>query len=292
MKTVPAKTILQTAKQGNYWFGMDYGMNLYRGCCFGCIYCDSRSSCYRIDHFDEVRVKKDAITILNRELFYKKKGVVGLGAMCDHYNPFEQDLEVTRQALKLLEQHRFGLSLETKSALIVRDIDLFQAIQKHHNVILKVTITCADDELAKKIEPRASLSSERFAAVRALHDAGLFVGVLFTPWLPFITDTEANVKQVVRLAYEAGASFIFASSGVTLRDNQMEYYFEKLDDLFVGLSDKYRKAYRGRYVCNTLDKQLYKVFEAECKKYQLLYKMKDIIAAYKQPRGVVQEKLF
>ncbi|MDL2276089.1 radical SAM protein [Breznakia sp. OttesenSCG-928-G09] len=292
MKTVKAKTILQNMKYGNQWFGSDYNMNLYRGCCHGCIYCDSRSNCYRIDNFDEVTVKENALAILDRELAYRKKGVVGLGAMSDHYNPFEKDLEITRGALKLIEQNGYGLSLETKSATITRDIDLFKKIQAKHNVILKLTITCTDDQLCKKIEPNVSIASERFKAVKQLSDAGLFVGILFTPWLPFITDTEENVRTLVKQAHEAGAHFIYASTGVTLRENQMEYYFQQLDKLFPGLSDKYRQVYRGRYACNTLNKNLYKIFEQECKRYGMLYKMQDIINAYKKPRGIVQESLF
>lgn len=292
METVKAKTILQTVKNGQMWFGYEYNMNLYRGCCHGCIYCDSRSNCYRVDNFDTVRVKADALRILDRELAYKKKGVVGLGAMSDHYNPFEKDLEITRGALKLIQRHGFGLSLETKSDLIVRDIDIFKAIQKNQNILLKMTITCTSDELAKKIEPNVSLPSERFAAIKQMSDAGLFVGVLFAPWLPFITDTEDNVKAMVKKTYEAGAKFIFTMGGVTLRENQRDYYYEKLDELFPGLSDQYRKVYRDKYSCSTLDKNLYKVFQEECKKYGLLYQMKDIIVAYKKPRGIVQESLF
>ena len=292
MKTIKAKTIMQTIKNGNGWFAPDYNMNLYRGCCHGCIYCDSRSNCYRVENFDEVTVKADALRILDRELAYKKKGVVGLGAMSDHYNPFEKEMLVTRGALKLLAHHGYGLSMETKSAMITRDIDVFKKIMERHNLILKMTITCADDTLCRKIEPYVSLSSERFNAIKQLSDAGIFIGVLFTPWLPFISDTEENVKAVVKKAYEAGAKFVFAFSGVTLRENQMEYYFEKIDELFPGLSQKYRQVYRGKYVCNTLHKGLRKLFESECKKYGLLYRMPDIIAAYKQPRGIVQERLF
>lgn len=292
MKTIKAKTIMQNAKNGNAWFGSDYNMNLYRGCCHGCIYCDSRSNCYQIDNFDEVSVKEDALRILDRELAYKKKGVVGLGAMSDHYNPFEKEMNITRGALELLAKHGFGLSMETKSALITRDIDVFKKIMEHHNLILKMTITCVDDELSKKIEPNVSLSSERFAAIKELSDAQIFTGVLFTPLLPFITDTEENVKAVVKKSYEAGAKFVFSFFCVTLRENQMAYYFEKLDELFPGLSDTYRQVYRGKYVCNTTNKKLHKLFENECEKYGLLYRMEDIIAAYKKPRGFVQDQLF
>lgn len=290
--TVKAKTIMQPTKHGDFWFGGDYGMNLYRGCNHGCIYCDSRSSCYRVENFDQVRMKEDALKILDRELWYKKKGVVSLGAMSDHYNPYEKVIKLTRGALELIEKHGFGLSFETKSDLILRDLDLFEKINKKHSLILKMTITCADDELSKMIEPHVCVSSKRFAAIKQLSDAGLFTGILFTPWLPFITDNEENVKEMVRKAKESGAKFIYAQPGVTLRDNQRDYYYEKLDVLFPGLSDRYRKCYREKYMCTSLDRNLIKVFESECQKYGLLFKMKDIIRAYKKERGVVQQVLF
>lgn len=165
MQEVEAKGIMSAIKHGNMWFGADYNMNLYRGCCHGCIYCDSRSSCYQVDHFDTVRKKKNAIAILNRELqSKKKKGVIGIGAMSDAYNPFEKEEQLTREALKLIAHYQFGVSLETKSDLIVRDIDLFQQIHKNASAIVKVTITCADDALSKEVEPNVCVSSKRFAA--------------------------------------------------------------------------------------------------------------------------------
>lgn len=292
MKTIKAKTLMQPVKYSEYWFAYDYNMNLYRGCCHGCIYCDSRSSCYRIENFDEVCVKEELYRLLSRELAYKKKGVIGMGAMGDPYNPFEVKEEATRSALKEIMRNGYGLGLATKSDLIIRDIDLFEEIQKNHNLILKVSITCADDELSKMVEPNVCVSSKRFAAVKELSDRGLFVGVLFTPWLPFITDTEENVKKMVRQTYQSGAKFIFATKGVTLRENQRDYYYDQLDKRFPGLSDKYKQAYRNQYMCETMNKGLFKVFEQECERYGLIYKMKDIIKAYKRPIGYVQESMF
>ena len=283
MELVPAKTILARPKDDS-WFGNDYNMNLYRGCCHGCIYCDSRSECYGVEEFDRVRLKKDALQILEGELRKKRrKGVVGVGAMSDTYNPFEEKMEATRGALKLLDQYGFGVALDTKSTLVLRDIDLIERISRKHCANIKITVTTVDDSLSKVIEPYAPASSERFRAIRELSRAGIFAGVLFTPMLPYITDTEENVAEMIRLAYENGARFIFPAFGMTLRQNQRDYYYKKLDEHFPGLSRKYRSVFRSNYFCGSPQaKKLRSLFQAECKKYGLIFRMRDIIAAYKK----------
>lgn len=291
MKTVFAKTIITKNKYPQYWFGNDYNMNLYRGCHHGCIYCDSRSECYHNDDFDTVKVKERVLDILQKELSSKRfKGVVGIGAMSDTYNSFEKNLEITRGALKLIKNNRFGVSLETKSDLVVRDIDLFQEINQYNDVIIKLTITTADDELSRKIEPHVCVSSQRFKAMKKLSDAGIFTGVLLHPVLPFITDSEDNIIQIVRLAYENGAKFIHAYFGVTLRDRQREYFYNHLDQLFPGMKDKYKKYYGQNYQCFSKNKShLEYVFQRECQKYGILYKMEDIIQAYKKTHKKVKQ---
>lgn len=283
MEFIEAKTILQRASHGEEWFGIDYNMNLYKGCCHKCIYCDSRSNCYQVDDFDRVRAKKNEIEILNQELRNKrKKGVIGIGAMSDTYNPLEKQYEITRKALGLISYYNFGVSIETKSNLITRDIDLFKEINSKADVILKFTITTADNKLSKIIEPSVCVSSERFNAMKQLSDAGLFVGTLLTPIIPFITDSEENIREVIRLSAENGAKFIFSIGGVTLRENQKEYFFEQLDKTFPGLKEKYIKIFGNNYFCYPLNKNLSYVFKEECEKHGLLYKMKDIIKAYKK----------
>lgn len=289
MEFIPAKSILQKASHGEEWFGIDYNMNLYKGCSHQCIYCDSRSECYKIDNFDKVRGKKNVIEILNQELKSKrKKGVIGIGAMSDTYNPFEKQYQITREALKLISYYHFGISIETKSNLIMRDIDLLKNINVKADVILKFTITTADDDLARKIEPRVCASSERFKAMKQLADSGLFVGTLLAPILPFITDSEENVKEVIRLSAENGAKFVFSMGGVTLRENQRDYFFEKLDMLFPNLKEKYIRSFGNQYFCYSLNQNLKSIFEEECKKYHLLYKMEDIMKAYKKSDGIEQ----
>ena len=210
---VRARSILQKVRyDGNEWFGIDYNMNLYRGCCHGCIYCDSRSECYRIDDFDQVSVKFDALAILRRELRSRRvRGIVGVGAMSDTYNPFERTLRVTRGALELIEEFGFGVSVDTKSTLITRDIDVLSAIGAAGGAIAKITVTTADDQLARIIEPHAPSPSERFAALAELADAGVFCGVLFTPTLPFVTDDDATVRGVVEGATASATTSSTAS---------------------------------------------------------------------------------
>ena len=285
MEEVVAKTILskRSVEAGNWWFGVKYNMNLYRGCSHGCIYCDSRSDCYRIDNFDRVKPKKDALLIFESELMRKKDrgSVIGIGAMSDSYNPLEKKLELTRGALLLINKYGFGISLETKSTLIERDIDILKSINEKNNVVIKFTITCADDLLSKRIEPYTNVSSERFATIRKISEVGICVGVLLMPILPYINDSIDNIKEIVRLSYENGAKFIYPSFGVTLRDNQREYFYKKLDDLYPKLKNKYISEYGLSYECRSRNyKELSKVFQEECNKYGLLYKMEDIIELY------------
>ena len=284
MEFVKAKTILSKVKYGNEWYGVDYNMNLYRGCSHGCIYCDSRSNCYHIDNFDVPKGKENALLILESELSKKKDhGVVGIGSMSDTYNPFEKQYEQTRGALKLLSKYNFGVSIDTKSDLILRDLDILKEINSKNNVIIKFTITTSSDELSKILEPHVCVSSKRFEAIKILSESGIFTGIMMNPVLPFITDNEEDIKRLVRMAHESGARFIQTYMGMTLRENQRDYYYEKLDKHFKGLKDKYIKYYGERYNCADPNyKTLYNMFTKECDKYGILYNMKDIIKAYKK----------
>ena len=284
MNFIKAKTILSKVKYGNEWYGIDYNMNLYRGCPHSCIYCDSRSNCYHIENFDLVRGKENALYILEQELSKKReKGIIGIGSMSDTYNPKELEYEQTRCALKLISKYGFGVSIDTKSDLILRDIDLLKEINSKNNVIIKFTITTPNDELSKIIEPNVCVSSKRLQAIKILSDNGIFVGIMMNPILPFITDKEEDIRYLVKLAYENGAKFIHTYMGMTLRENQRDYYFDKLDQHFIGIKEKYIKYYGDKYNCIVPNyKRLYKVFTDECTKYGILYDMKDIIEAYKK----------
>ncbi len=296
MEYIPAKSIVSGYSGGNAWFGNNYNMNIYKGCCHGCIYCDSRSECYRIDNFDTVRAKENALELIRNNLRSKvKTGVVGTGAMSDPYNPFEEEQKLTRHALELINAYGFGASIATKSALITRDIDVLMDIKEHSPVLCKLTITCADDELQSKIEPNVSSSSERFAAIKKLSDNGIFAGILLMPILPFINDTDENILGIVNKAHEAGARFIYPAFGVTLRQNQRNWFYDRLDELFPNepLRLKYIQAFGNNYECHSpRSKKLWQLFTTKCDEYGILYNMKDIISSYKQGYEINQLSFF
>lgn len=286
MQYIKVKTIVSQAKNNDNWFGINYNMNIYQGCCHGCIYCDSRSNCYQIIDFDRVRAKENSTEIIKNELRSKRnKGVIGTGAMSDPYNPYERKLMLTRKALEEIDSNRFGVAIATKSDLVVRDIDILKRIQSHSPTLIKMTITTYDDNLCKKIEPSVCESSRRFEAIRKLSDNGIYVGVLLMPILPFINDSEENIKNIIKKAYESNAKFVFSYGlGVTLRQNQRQYYFDQLNKLFPGnnLPQRYINTYKDSYINPASNnKKLWRVFREECEKYNLLYKMEDIIKDYK-----------
>lgn len=295
MEYIPAKTIV-TRNKGSDWFGIDYNMNIYKGCCHGCIYCDSRSDCYGIKNFDQVRAKDQALHIIRDDLRRKVKlGVVGTGAMSDPYNPFEKKLELTRHALELVDAFGFGAAIATKSTLLERDADILESIREHSPVLCKVTVTTADDNLASLVEPGVSLSSKRFELVQNMNSRGIYTGLLMMPVLPFLEDNEENIRHIVKNAHEAGARFIYAAIGMTLRENQREWYYDCLKRLFPGenLPERYMKQYRNSYECRSPKAaKLWKLFTAECEKYGILYQMKDIVCSYKRNYEITQLSLF
>ncbi|PYG89944.1 DNA repair photolyase [Ruminiclostridium sufflavum DSM 19573] len=284
MDFIPAKTVISGYRENDNWFGNNYNMNIYKGCCHGCIYCDSRSECYHVDNFDEVRAKKNALALIYREIRSKRKtGVIGTGAMSDPYNPYEREYELTRGALELINTYGFGISIATKSDLVTRDIDLLKRIKKHSPVLIKLTVTACDDGLCEKVEPGVAASSKRFEAIRQLSENGIFAGVLMMPVLPFIEDSEENIRGIIRLAHENGARFVYPAFGVTLRQNQREWYFKKLDELFPGMKEKYIREYGEAYECRSpYARQLMSLTRQECERLGLLYKMRDIINGYKK----------
>jgi len=245
---VIAKTLLSSAKRPDPWFGIKYTMNLYRGCQHQCIYCDSRSECYRIENFADVIVKVNAIDLLKKELPRKRvKGTIGTGSMSDPYLPLEATRRLTAQALEVIAEQRFPVHVLTKSDLVLRDLDILRVISRVYAAI-SFTITTADDELGKKVEPGAPLVSRRFAAMTQLADAGLLTGVLLMPVLPFIEDNPDNITAIVDRAKDCGASYILASFGMTLRDRQRAYYYAQLDRLFPGQRQQYEGQYGNRYL--------------------------------------------
>ena len=295
MDYIPAKHILIRSKS-TAWFGTDHTVNLYRGCCHGCLYCDSRSDCYRNPDFDRVTAKADALRILRDELARKvRPAFIGMGAMSDPYNPFEEELLLTRHALELIDAYDCGVSVDTKSDLIVRDIDLYQSIQAHSPVICKLTVTTVDEDLAAKVEPRAPSPAQRLAAIRSLAQAGVFCGVLLMPVLPFLEDRPEQVLSVVDRSADAGAKFIYSGFGVTMRQGQREYFLRELDRAFPGehLSRRYLARYGDRYRCpSPRARELWEVFTARCRERGLLCQMPHIVSAATRGYGDRQLTFF
>ena len=285
MEYAQAKQLLTPIHVGmDDFFYANWNMNLYRGCCHGCIYCDSRSLCYHLDRFDTVRPKENALSLLESELRAKRKpGIITMGAMSDPYNPLEEELRLTRGALELIRRYGFGAAYTTKSALCARDADLLADVARRAPVRVQLTVTCADDDLCQRIEPDVSPSSERFAALRRLADAGIYAGVWLNPVLPFITDTEENILGVVRKAAEAGAKFVVCFFGMTLRSGNREYYFQALEREFPGVRAKYLATFGNAYECGSPDAaHLYEVFKQECTRLGLAWRFRDINAGMLQ----------
>jgi len=289
IKEIQAKVLLAHVRQPDPWFGLRYNMNLYRGCQHRCIYCDSRSECYQIEHFDrEVLVKANAIELLQKELARKRVvGTIGLGSMNDPYMPLEAQVNLTGRALRVIARFGFPVHVITKSDLVLRDLDTLCEINRVYAAV-SFTVTAAGDDLAKKVEPNAPLVSARLRAMQVLAEHGIHTGLTMMPVLPFIEDNEENVRQIVEQAHAHGAAYIMPSFGVTLRDRQRVYYYERLDESFPGLRQRYERAYGERYHCPVPGaERLARVFEDLCRQYGIATRM----TAY-EPGAAKQLSLF
>lgn len=276
IKNIQSKTLLTTYKEGiDEYFGIRYSMNLYRGCQFGCIYCDSRSACYGIENFSDILIKENALELLDKELRSKRrKGTIGTGSMNDPYMPIEKKMELTRGALKLIKKYHFPVHVITKGDLVVRDIDLLKDIGIVYSAV-SFTITASDDALAKQIEPHAPSSSKRFEAIKKLSDNEIYTGVVLTPVLPFITDSNENIEEIVVRSKEVGAQYILCWFGMTIREGQREYFYDELDKRFHGLREKYIKRYRNNYACAAPSAdEMQKKFTRLCEKVGMSTRMK------------------
>jgi len=278
MKEIPAKSLLQRMECPEKWFGVEYNLNLFRGCEHGCIYCDSRSDCYQIARFGEVGVKADAINLLHHELAKKRRrALIGFGAMSDPYTPAEAQAKVTREALKLIAQYRFPLKITTKSDLILRDLDILNEI-KRVNLTVAFSFSTIDDELAAWIEPGAPSPSRRLTALRTFSEKGIFTGVLLMPVLPFLEDQPEQLYKIVKSVTDAGTGFLFPGLGVTLRDGQREYFYEKLGKRFPNLVEKYRRSFGGNYSCAIPEAAaIHSEIERLCQERGVLTRMPQIV---------------
>lgn len=274
------------------------GMNIYRGCTHNCIYCDSRSECYQFDHpFEDIAVKENAAELLDDALGRKRQPcVVSTGAMCDPYIPLEAKLGLMRRCLKVILKHGCGAAVQSKSDLLLRDMDLFQQIHAHAPMTVQMTLTTADDALCRQVEPDVCPTSRRVAALQKCRAAGIPTVVWICPLLPFINDTADNLRALLEMCRGAGVMGIrMYGFGLTLRSGSREYYYAQLDKRFPGLRGQYEQRYGKMYELNSPhSRELHSLFMDFCDKHGLLYHHRDLdraIYAF-QRRDAVQTSIF
>ena len=259
------------------------GMNLYRGCTHGCIYCDSRSNCYQMNHeFEDIEVKENAIELLENTLRRKRKRcMIGTGSMSDPYMPLEAQLEYTRKALLLIEKYGFGATLITKSDRVLRDLDILKRINQKTKAVVQMTLTTADEALCKLVEPNVSTTKQRFEALKILRDNNIPTVVWLCPVLPYINDTEDNIRRILDMCVEAKVRGIICfGTGLTLREGNREYFYRQLDKSFPGLKERYIREYGNQYVINSpKSAELMRLFHRTCEQNGIMHD-NDLIFEY------------
>lgn len=255
------------------------GMNIYRGCTHGCIYCDSRSKCYGFTHeFEDIEVKINAPQLLEKALKSKrKKCMIGTGAMCDPYLHIEENLKLTRKCLELIDQYEYGVAVQTKSTRVLRDMDLLKSINDKTKAVVQMTMTTYDETLCKILEPNVSTTKERFETLLQFKEAGIPTVAWLTPILPFINDTEENIRGILEYCVEAGVKGIICfGMGVTLRDGDREYFYKALDKHFPGIKNKYIRTYGNAYdIPSPNNEKLLEIFKEVCVKNGMIYQIKE-----------------
>lgn len=256
------------------------GMNLYRGCTHGCIYCDSRSTCYRMNHdFEDIEVKLKADELLEYTLKRKRtKSMIATGSMTDPYVPIEKELQLTRRCLNQIERFDFGIVIQTKSNLIMRDIDILEKINRKTKCVVCMTLTTFDEELCKVIEPNVCTTRERFEVLMEMKKRNIPTIVWLTPILPFINDTEENIRGILDYCVQAGVhGIINMGMGLTLRSGSREYFYKMLDEKFPGLKKKYMETYQDSYeLLSPENEKLTKIFTEICDENQIVHDREEL----------------
>ena len=273
------------------------GMNIYRGCSHGCIYCDSRSNCYGFTHeFEDIEVKENAVELLEQALKSKrKKCMIGTGAMCDPHMHIEEKLCLTRQCLELIDKYEFGVAIQTKSERILRDIDLLKSINMKAKAVVQMTLTTYDEKMCKILEPNVSTTRERFEVLMECKKAGIPTVVWLSPILPFINDTEENIRGILNYCVQAGVKGIICfDMGITLRDGDREYFYHALDKYFPGMKLKYIKNYGNAYELSSPEsKRLMEILREVCKANGIMYDVEECFRYLNEfPEKYVQQSLF
>ncbi len=285
MHDVVAKGILSSSN----------GMNIYRGCTHGCIYCDARSHCYGMDHiFEDIEVKANVLQLLEDALKKKrKKCMIGTGAMSDPYIHLEENLENTRKCLEIIDKYGFGLAIQTKSNRILRDLELLRSINKKAKCVVQMTLTTYDEELCKIIEPNVSTTKERFEVLKIMRDNKIPTVVWLSPILPYINDTEKNIRGILDYCIEAKVKGIIVFGiGLTLRNGNREYYYKNLDKHFKGLKEKYIREYGNSYeVLSKNHEKLMKIIKDTCQQNNIIFGVKEVfnyMKAFEEENNEVQ----
>lgn len=249
-------------------------MNLYRGCVHGCIYCDSRSKCYHMEHaFEDVEVKENALELLEQELKHRRtRCMIGTGSMTDPYIPAERKLKYVRRTLELTRKYGFGFTLITKSDLVLRDLDLLKAINEQTKCVVQMTLTTMDEDLCKILEPGVCTTAQRIEVLKTLQDAGIPTVVWLSPILPFINDTPENIRGILDACVEAKVKGIICfGMGVTLREGNREYFYAALDRNFPGLKERYIRTFGDAYgIMSPRNSELMKIFMDTCRANHIL----------------------
>lgn len=272
------------------------GMNIYRGCTHGCIYCDARSDCYQFKHeFEDIEVKQNAPQLLEQALRSKrKKCMIGTGAMSDPYMHCEKELKLTRRCLELIDEYGFGLAIQTKSDLILRDLDLLKSINEKAKCVVQMTLTTFDEELCRKVEPNVCTTKRRYEVLKIMQENHIPTVVWMTPLLPFINDTKENIQGLLDYCTDAGVYGILCyGMGVTLRQGDREYYYAALDRLFPGLKRHYQEKYGNAYeVVSDNHRELMQLFHATCKKHNIVGNVDELFAYFHEfPENTAYEQL-
>lgn len=275
------------------------GMNIYRGCSHGCIYCDSRSKCYHIEHdFEDIEVKENAVELLEDALKRKrKKCMIGTGAMTDPYIPLELKIQNTRKCLELIYKYGFGATVHTKSDRVLRDFELLKKINEKAKAVVQMTLTTSDENLCKKLEPNVSTTKERFEALKKFRDAKIPTVVWLSPILPFINDSEQNINEILEMCIEAKVQGIICfAMGLTLREGNREYFYSSLEKHFPGLKEKYVKIFGNQYEINSPNNaNLMKLFHKKCEENGIMHNVAQIfeyLYKFEEKNTCVQLKLF
>lgn len=256
------------------------GMNLYRGCSHRCIYCDSRSKCYHMEHdFEDIEIKANAIELLEKALKRKRtRCMLSTGSMTDPYIPLENEIGNVRKALSLADQYGFGFTLITKSSLVLKDLDLLKSINAKTKCVVQMTLTTCDEWLCRKIEPNVSTTRERFEVLKELHNAGIPTVVWLCPILPFINDTEENIIGILNYCMEAKVyGIICFGMGMTLREGSREYFYKQLEQLFPHMKEKYIRTFGDQYELNSpRNSGLMRLFHQICSEKGIVHNNKQI----------------